>query len=159
MAAARSVTLDEAEHGILLTHERARHYAFVALGQLGAAANPLLWPLSTAVTYTIERWADENAAKATGDRMRVARTVGKAALATRHTPARTPDAGLGILGRRANPLRSAGPVPRRVAALLMPPTWPPPRARSGHRGRPGRRLLHRRSVPRPPPPAAGGGAG
>ncbi|GAA3033493.1 M56 family metallopeptidase [Streptomyces glomeratus] len=119
-------TLDETEHNILLAHERAHltahHYAFVALAQLGAAANPLLRPLATAVTYTIERWADENAATSTGDRKRVARTVGKAALAAHRTPAlaRAAGAALGILGRRG-PLASAGPVPRRVAALLAPP--------------------------------------
>ncbi|MGI5138264.1 M56 family metallopeptidase [Streptomyces sp. CA-106110] len=119
-------TLDEAEHDILLAHERAHltahHYAFVALAQFGAAANPLLRPLATAVTYTIERWADENAATATGDRKRVARTVGKAALAAHQLPAltRATSATLGILGRRG-PLAKAGPVPRRVAALLAPP--------------------------------------
>jgi Zn-dependent protease with chaperone function len=119
-------TLDKAEHDILLAHERAHlgahHYAFVALAQLGAAANPLLRPLATAVNYTIERWADENAATATGDRTRVARTVGKAALAAHRAPAlaRATGAALGILGRRG-PLATAGPVPRRVAALLAPP--------------------------------------
>ncbi|MFC9225101.1 M56 family metallopeptidase [Streptomyces hygroscopicus] len=118
-------TLDETERRILLAHERAHltahHYAFVALAQLGAAANPLLRPLATAVTYTIERWADENAAAATGDRERVARTVGKAALAAHHAPGvRAPGAALAILGRRT-PLATAGPVPRRVAALLAPP--------------------------------------
>ncbi|MCG0290775.1 M56 family metallopeptidase [Streptomyces sp. PSAA01] len=117
-------TLDETERDILLAHERAhlasRHYAFVTLAQLGAAANPLLRPLATAVTYTIERWADENAATATGDRKRVAHTVGKAALAAHHTPTRAPGASLGILGRRTA-LAAAGPVPRRVAALLAPP--------------------------------------
>lgn len=119
-------TLDETEHDILLAHERAHltahHYAFVALAQLGAAANPLLRPLATAVTYTIERWADENAARSTGDRKRVARTVGKAALAAHRAPAlaRAAGATLGILGRRGS-LASAGPAPRRVAALLAPP--------------------------------------
>ncbi|MFB8176669.1 M56 family metallopeptidase [Streptomyces sp. NPDC055966] len=122
-------TLDETEHGILLAHERAHltahHYAFVALAQFGAAANPVLRPLATAVTYTIERWADESAAAQAGDRRRVARTVGKAALAALRTPAPARAAGttlgiLGILGRRG-PLASAGPVPRRVAALLAPP--------------------------------------
>ncbi|WP_327316181.1 M56 family metallopeptidase [Streptomyces sp. NBC_01235] len=119
-------TLDETEHGILLAHERAHlaahHYAFVALAQLGASANPLLRPFATAVTYTIERWADENAATTTGDRRRVARTVGKAALATHRAPAlaRAADATLGIRGHRG-PLAGAGPVPRRVAALLAPP--------------------------------------
>ncbi|MGW2647077.1 M56 family metallopeptidase [Streptomyces sp. NPDC001393] len=120
-------TLDEAEHAILLAHERAHlaahHYAFVALAQLGAAANPLLRPLATAVTYTTERWADESAAVVTGDRGRVARAVAKAALAARDTPARSrlPGAALGILGRRRTRLATAGPVPRRVAALLAPP--------------------------------------
>ncbi|GAA3790119.1 M56 family metallopeptidase [Streptomyces chiangmaiensis] len=119
-------TLDETEHDILLAHERAHlsahHYAFVALAQLGAAANPLLRPLATAVTYTIERWADESAAATTGDRRRVARTVGKAALAAHGAPTlvRAGRAALGILGRRG-PLAAAGPVPRRVAALLAPP--------------------------------------
>ncbi|MGW3101376.1 M56 family metallopeptidase [Streptomyces sp. NPDC001100] len=119
-------TLDESERDILLAHERAHltahHYAFVALAQLGATANPLLRPFAAAVSYTTERWADENAATATGDRTRVARAVGKAALAARHVPARLriPGAALGILGHRG-PLSSAGPVPRRVAALLAPP--------------------------------------
>ncbi|MFF0125822.1 M56 family metallopeptidase [Streptomyces mirabilis] len=120
-------TLDASEHDILLAHERAHlsahHYAFVALAQLGAATNPLLRPLATAVGYTTERWADESAAAATGDRARVARTVGKAALAARHSPTRSrlADAALGVFGRHRGPLAAAGPVPRRVAALLTPP--------------------------------------
>jgi hypothetical protein len=126
-------TLDRAERDILFAHERAHlaahHYAFVAVAQLGAAANPLLRPFAIAVTYTVERWADEDAAAATGDRARVARTVGKAALAAHATPvpaqARAFGTALGILGRRRR-LRGAGPVPRRVAALLAPPLRPSP---------------------------------
>ncbi|MCQ4080392.1 M56 family metallopeptidase [Streptomyces sp. RB6PN25] len=119
-------SLDTTERDILLAHERAHltahHYLFVASAQLGAAANPFLRPLATAVTYTVERWADEHAATVFGDRHRVARTVGKAALATKHAPARRriPAAALGLIGRR-DALKSAGPVPRRVAALLAPP--------------------------------------
>jgi hypothetical protein len=122
--------LDAGEHDILVAHERAHleghHYAFVGLAQFGAAANPLLSPFARAVTYTVERWADERAASATGDRHRVARTVGKAALAAHRTPVRTriPATALGMLGRigARKPLRGgAGPVPRRVAALLAPP--------------------------------------
>ncbi|MDJ0382510.1 M48 family metalloprotease [Streptomyces sp. G-G2] len=116
--------LDPAEHEILLSHERAHlrhhHHLFVAFAQLASAANPLLRPLAATITYTVERWADESAATATGDRRRVARTVGKAALAARHTRARSriPRAALGILGLgQAGP----GPVPRRVAALMAPP--------------------------------------
>jgi hypothetical protein len=121
--------LDTGEHDVLLAHERAHladhHYVFVALAQLGAAANPLLRPLATAVAYTVERWADEHAATVTGDRRRVARTVGKAALAAHHnrTRSRIAAAALGVLGRGTG-LSAAGPIPRRVAALLAPPLTP-----------------------------------
>ncbi|MGW7008525.1 M56 family metallopeptidase [Streptomyces sp. NPDC054933] len=119
--------LDDADHEAVLAHERAHlaghHYAFVAATHLAAAANPLLRPVATAVAYTVERWADEHAATVCGNRRQVARAVGKAALATRHAPARgrLSAATLGLLGRRRDPVRRAGPVPRRVAALLNPP--------------------------------------
>jgi Zn-dependent protease with chaperone function len=121
--------LDTGERDILLAHERAHlaehHYVFVALAQLCAAANPLLRPLAAAVAYTVERWADEHAATVTGDRRRVARTVGKAALAAHKSRARSrvTAAALGMLGR-GTALSAAGPVPRRVAALLAPPRRP-----------------------------------
>lgn len=119
--------LDDADREALLAHERAHlschHYAFAAATHLAAAANPLLRPMATAVAYTTERWADENAALAVGDRRQVARAVAKAALATRRTRTRTlvPTAALGILGRNPDPHAKAGPVPRRVAALIAPP--------------------------------------
>ncbi|MDJ0347324.1 M56 family metallopeptidase [Streptomyces sp. H10-C2] len=120
--------LDPTEREVLLAHERAhlraRHHLFAAAAHLAAATNPLLRPVARAVGYTVERWADEEAAAATGDRRRVARTVGKAALAAKHTTPRRrlPAAALGLLGiGRGGPLAGAGPVPRRVAALLAPP--------------------------------------
>ncbi|MEY9847575.1 M48 family metalloprotease [Streptacidiphilus sp. MAP5-3] len=137
--------LDEGEREVLIAHERAHlrahHYAFVAVTHLAAAANPLLRPLNGAVAYTVERWADEHAARVCGDRRRAARAVGKAALAAKHAPLRNPATALGIGGllhrglhrrprnglrpgnglRQGGELRSAGPVPRRVAALLAPP--------------------------------------
>ncbi|MFE0464512.1 M56 family metallopeptidase [Kitasatospora sp. NPDC058965] len=135
--------LDPAEQQVLLAHERAhlthRHYLFVACAQLAAAANPLLRPLAATVGYTVERWADERAAAAVGDRARVARTIGKAALAARRTRGRgwLPGGALGILGRlvpggllhRFGPGPAGpGPVPRRVSALLTAPAprlgWP-----------------------------------
>ncbi|GCB44597.1 hypothetical protein [Streptomyces sp. NL15-2K] len=79
--------------------------------------------MATTVAYTVERWADERAATVCGDRRQVARAVGKAALATAHhrPRRRLPDAVLGLLGRRRSTLHRAGPIPRRVAALLKPP--------------------------------------
>ncbi|MEY9874005.1 Zn-dependent protease with chaperone function [Streptacidiphilus sp. MAP12-33] len=113
--------LDEHEREVLIAHERthlrAHHYAFVAAAHLAAAANPLLRPVGAAVAYTVERWADESAATACGDRRRAAQAVGKAALAAKHAPLRNPATALGIGGG----VRRAGPVPRRVAALLAPP--------------------------------------
>lgn len=117
--------LDPAECEILLAHERShlanRHHLFVAAAQLAAAANPLLRPLSSTVDYTLERWADEDAAAHAGDRRRAAHAVGKAALASKHTRGRAwiPAGALGILGRLAP--AGPGPVPRRVAALMAPP--------------------------------------
>ncbi|MFF9624514.1 M56 family metallopeptidase [Streptomyces griseosporeus] len=105
--------LASAERRALLAHERAhlaaRHHRFLLVTQLASAANPFLRPLRTAVSYTTERWADEEAARAVGDRRTVARAIGRAALAARAAPWPT-------LAGFALP----GPVPRRVAALLGP---------------------------------------
>ncbi|MFC9556951.1 M56 family metallopeptidase [Rhodococcus sp. NPDC056960] len=112
--------LDPRETQALFAHERAHltghHHLFVGLTDLAAAANPLLRPLAGAVRYTTERWADEDAAAVVGDRRLVARTIGKAAIVTRHHD--RPAAALALTGRGP---RRAGPVPRRVSALLAPP--------------------------------------
>ncbi|MFG2839783.1 M56 family metallopeptidase [Streptomyces zaomyceticus] len=106
-------TLTGPERRALFAHERvhltARHHRFLLTVQLAARANPFLRPLRTAVTYTTERWADEGAATRIGSRRIVARAVGKAALISRGAPSVT------LAGFAA-----AGPVPRRVAALLGP---------------------------------------
>ncbi|AUG81457.1 Peptidase family M48 [Kitasatospora sp. MMS16-BH015] len=115
--------LDPAERRALIAHERAhltgRHHRFLLTSQLAAGLNPFLRPLRTAVAFGTERWADEDAAQAVGDRRLTARAVGKAALHTH----RTPHPGLAAFAE-------SGPVPRRVAALLapVPPShhWPPP---------------------------------
>jgi peptidase M48-like protein len=143
--------LDQAQRRALVAHERAhlagRHHLFLAAAHLAAAANPLLRPAERAVAYTVERWADERAAEVTGDRRMTALAVGKAALAKARRPqpaagsARAHGACHSAAGqaprarsmvrtrgdhrqRRARqvPLAGAGPVPRRVAALLDPPS-------------------------------------
>ncbi|MFB8077217.1 M56 family metallopeptidase [Streptomyces sp. NPDC056013] len=114
-------TLTGPERRALFAHERAhlaaRHHRFLLTVQLAARANPFLRPLRTAVTYTTERWADEEAATSVGSRRIVARAVGKAALISRGAPSATL-AGFAVVG----------PVPRRVAALLGPApaarSWP-----------------------------------
>ncbi|MFD3373762.1 MULTISPECIES: M56 family metallopeptidase [unclassified Streptomyces] len=113
--------LEPAERRALFAHERAhlaaRHHRFLLAVQLAARANPFLRPLRTAVSYTAERWADEEAAQAVGSRRAVARAIGKAALVSRGTPVAS------LAGFTA-----PGPVPRRVTALLGPApalrSWP-----------------------------------
>jgi predicted Zn-dependent protease len=132
--------LDEPGRAALLAHERAhlagRHHLFTTVAHLAAAANPVLVPLARTVDYTVERWADEHAARVTGDRRLVAATIGQVAMLA--TPGPQPAAAaLGIVavgsGRTSAHSRRAagasrrisvawaGPVPRRVAALLAPP--------------------------------------
>ncbi|MFF0745510.1 M56 family metallopeptidase [Streptomyces sp. NPDC004111] len=119
--------LTDTERHALLAHERAHlhghHHRLLLAVRLASRANPLLRPLREAVGYCTERWADEEAARATGDRRTTARAVGRAALVSGPRPsARTVFRGLAAFAE-------AGPVPRRVAALLRPGppvnSWPP----------------------------------
>ncbi|MDF9813939.1 M56 family metallopeptidase [Streptomyces sp. SPB162] len=107
------------EREALLAHERAHlaghHHRFLVVAALAATCHPLLRGLRDPLSYALERWADESAASAVGDRRLAARAVGRAALASRTVGSARPSAALGA---------TTGPVPRRVAALLhaAPPT-------------------------------------
>lgn len=123
VSTAMLTALDPAERRALLAHERAhlegRHHRLLLATRLAGCVNPLLRPLGAALVYSTERWADEEAARVTGDRRLTARAVGKAALISRPAPRAAAVAAFA----------AAGPVPRRVAALLgpVPPDrgWPP----------------------------------
>ncbi|MFE6686128.1 M56 family metallopeptidase [Streptomyces sp. NPDC057743] len=116
--------LDGDEQRALFAHEQAhlhcRHHRSLLAVRLAGCVNPLLLPLRSAVAFSAERWADEEAARAVGDRRLTARAVGKAALLSRPAP-------FPLVTQFAAP--EPGPVPRRVAALLGPVpsarTWPP----------------------------------
>ncbi|MDH6576631.1 M56 family metallopeptidase [Kitasatospora sp. MAP5-34] len=112
--------LDGPERAALLAHERAhltaQHHVFLALTEYAAVLHPALRGLRTPLGYHLERWADETAARATGDRALTARAVGRAALAAARAP-RPHRPGLA-------PAAHTGPVPRRVAALLAPEPRP-----------------------------------
>jgi Zn-dependent protease with chaperone function len=109
--------LDGSEREALLAHERAhlrgRHHFLLLALQLAAAACPLLYPLAREGAFCVERWADEEAAAAVGDRAVVGRAVALAALAATGNQHRT-----GLLAA------TGGPVPRRVRALFAPPAPP-----------------------------------
>ncbi|HEY2579790.1 MAG TPA: M56 family metallopeptidase [Streptosporangiaceae bacterium] len=121
--------LSAPERQVLLAHERAhatgRHYLFMTVARLASAANPLLRPVAATIGYSVERWADEQAATAAGDRRLAARTIARAALAAAAGPPRqdTPASSLGAVPGVAE-LSGAGVVPRRVAALLRPAPQP-----------------------------------
>jgi Zn-dependent protease with chaperone function len=106
--------LTPAERRVLLAHEKAHleaghlwHRSAVAVA---VAANPLLRPLGEAVAYATERWADERAAIAVGDRGGAARALARVAL---------------ISGRSSHehPRLAASQVavPARVSALFADP--------------------------------------
>lgn len=102
--------LDDDEQRIVLAHEQAharfRHDRYLLTAELAAAALPPLRALAKRVNYSIERWADEAAAAACGDRKLVAITLGKVALQT-NPPTVAGFSGLGVASR--------------MGALLEPP--------------------------------------
>ncbi|MBK3573098.1 M56 family metallopeptidase [Streptomyces sp. MBT65] len=108
--------LEPAERRVLLAHERAhlahRHAQLVTAATLAAAANPLLRPVRSTVVFLVERWADERAADAVGDRATTARALARAALSAERA---RPACALSFTDRA---------VTRRIAALQ---TAPPPR--------------------------------
>ncbi|MEW2409821.1 M56 family metallopeptidase [Streptomyces griseoviridis] len=114
--------LDAREREVLFAHERAhlagRHHLFAVCAESAAALHPALRALRAPLSYALERWADESAARATGDRALTARAVGRAALAAHSASAAGP--GPGARPRFALGA-TASPVPRRVAALLTAP--------------------------------------
>jgi hypothetical protein len=120
--------LPAAERRVLLAHEmshvRHRHYLYLLAMDLAVAADPLLRPLSRSVRAAVERWADDDAAAATGDRRLTARAVARAGLARASGSASQP--GSSPLNRlAAAALRIAsGSVVARVNALLEPPPAP-----------------------------------
>lgn len=111
--------LDPEETRALIAHEnshlRHHHHLYIALADLAAAANPLLLLVPRVVRLTVERWADEDAAVAVGDRRLTAQSVARAGLASLRTPRPTPAVRVGAaLGM------TDSPVSQRARALLAP---------------------------------------
>ncbi|MFE4454817.1 M48 family metalloprotease [Streptomyces sp. NPDC056796] len=111
-------SLEAAEREVLFAHERAhnagRHHYFLAFAEVAAHCHPALRAVRTSIRLSVERAADEAAADAVGDRRLAARAVARAALAGRDSRGSTrPYLAPGV---------ATGPVPRRVTALLRPPS-------------------------------------
>lgn len=82
--------LDADEREVMLAHERSHlrrhHHRYLRAGNLAAGVVPLLRPLFGQLRFATERWADEDAAAAVGDRRLVARAIARAALAGSSEP-------------------------------------------------------------------------
>jgi beta-lactamase regulating signal transducer with metallopeptidase domain len=89
------------------SHLRHRHHRYLALGALAAGVLPPLRRMNERLRFSLERWADEDAAEAVGDRPLVARTIARVALTS---PAASP-----------LPAFSESGVVGRVKALLGTP--------------------------------------
>jgi len=117
------------ERRVLLAHETSHlahhHHLYLLLADLGAAANPLLRPAAAAVRLAVERWADEDAAAAVGDRRLAARALARAGLARSAqatTSLRRPVTlaiADGDLGVRARALLDNPPRRRRLLAAAL----------------------------------------
>jgi beta-lactamase regulating signal transducer with metallopeptidase domain len=120
--------LPVAERRALLAHEsshlRHRHHLYALAADIAAAANPLLRPAARTVRAGIERWADEDAAAAVGDRRLVARSLARAARAALASAPPGPPAGaLAVtgddVGSRARALLLPAPPSRRGVAVAV----------------------------------------
>ncbi|MFF2848739.1 M48 family metalloprotease [Streptomyces sp. NPDC058001] len=124
VTAAMFSALAPAERRVLLAHERAhlthRHASLATAVAVAAAANPLLTPVRTTVTYLLERWADEEAAGAVGDRATAARALARAALVAHRS---RPGCALAFsdhaVTRRLAALRATPPPHLRVIGLAV----------------------------------------
>lgn len=114
-------TLDEDQRRAMFAHEQAhlhrRHHLYLLLTNLAAVANPLLWRLPDAVTEATERWADEDAAAAVGDREILARALGRAALS--NLPRTVPAMAQAHVGKRVRALMAPPPPRRRTLAVVV----------------------------------------
>lgn len=110
-----------AERSVVVAHEWSHlsgHHAWYARA-VGAAATlcPWLRPVERSVRFSIERWADEDAAAAVGDRRLVARTIARLALSS--------------AGDRATLAFTHGDAAARARAMLSPPPVTPTFAAHG----------------------------
>ncbi|MEV4252524.1 M56 family metallopeptidase [Spirillospora sp. NPDC049652] len=99
------------------SHLRHAHHRYLLVAGLTAAVTPLLRPLAARLRLALERWADEDTAQATGDRILVARTIAKVSLAAASSGPPQPRDLAGF---------AQSQTVERVRALLAAPPTPTP---------------------------------
>jgi hypothetical protein len=116
-------TLDPAQRRAMFAHEQAhldrRHHLYLMATRVAAIVNPLLFRLPEAVTEATERWADEDAAAAVGDRGVLARAIGRAALSSVAAPAPLPSMASAHVGARVRALLAPPPPRRRALSVVV----------------------------------------
>lgn len=114
-------TLDPEQRRAMFAHEQAhlarRHHWYLLLTNLAAVVNPLLSRLPDAVTEATERWADEDAARAVGDRRVLAQALGRAALSS--LPRTVPGMAQAHVGSRVRALLGPPPPRRRLLSIAV----------------------------------------
>ncbi|MEZ5220333.1 MAG: M56 family metallopeptidase [Ilumatobacteraceae bacterium] len=121
MSTGLDALLDRRERAVVLAHERAharfRHDRYLLVADLAVAVLPLLAPLARRLRFSLERWADEEAVAACGDRRFVAETLGKVAMTGIVPAGLLGFGGLGVSGR-VSALLSPSPAPLATAGRI-----------------------------------------
>jgi Zn-dependent protease with chaperone function len=118
-------TLDPGERRAMLLHERShlrhRHHRYRKLVRIAARINPLVGPAVGATDFLLERWADEDAARAVGSRRLTARALARAAV-TAPSDAHLSQASFAAqrVAARVDALMVTAPSVRPRLALLLP---------------------------------------
>jgi hypothetical protein len=114
-------TLDPEQRRAMFAHEQAHltrhHHWYLFVTNLAAVVNPLLSRLPDAVTEATERWADEDAARAVGDRRVLAQALGRAALSS--LPRTVPGMAQAHVGARVRALLGPPPPRRRLLSIMV----------------------------------------
>ncbi|MEA2281828.1 MAG: hypothetical protein QOK21_2435 [Solirubrobacteraceae bacterium] len=120
-------SLDAAERRVVLAHERShlrnRHDRYRTLVRIAARINPLMRPAVAATDLLLERWADEDAARAVGSRRVAARALARAAItatAARSAPEPAGFAALAVSTRVQALLAPAPAAGSRTALVVLP---------------------------------------
>jgi Zn-dependent protease with chaperone function len=110
--------LDERELEAVLAHERAharhRHDRYLLLGSLASALLPMIRPLAQRLEFSLERWADDDAALDVADRRLVATVIARVAVAGSHPLPTT--LGIARLGAAARAESLLVPAPQEGVA-------------------------------------------